>query len=145
MELKRIDYRRLNARQKENYNYQKVSAVLADYGFVTIRLSDDWNGADFLALHTEGATLKVQLKPRLYFSKNYLSKDLWVCFPLEGDWYLYPHDEMLEECLAKMSLGSTESWIKDGRYGFVRPSKKLLGLISKFRIADSGISSLDTD
>ena len=46
MRLKQIKYRRLNARQKENFNFQKLSAVLADYGFVTFRLSDDWQGAD---------------------------------------------------------------------------------------------------
>jgi hypothetical protein len=38
--LERVAYETLNARQKENFNFQKVSAVLADYGYVTIRLSD---------------------------------------------------------------------------------------------------------
>lgn len=46
--LQRIEYERLNARQKESYNFQKILAVLADFGYVTIRLSDDWKGADFL-------------------------------------------------------------------------------------------------
>ncbi len=41
-----IDYTALKPRQKENYKFQKVSAVLADYGFATIRLSDDWQGID---------------------------------------------------------------------------------------------------
>ena len=43
----KIDYSKLNARQQENYNFQKVSGVLADYGYTCIKLSDDWNGADF--------------------------------------------------------------------------------------------------
>jgi len=47
LKIAKIDYRKLNSRQKENYNFQKVSGILADYGFATIRLSDDWNGADF--------------------------------------------------------------------------------------------------
>jgi hypothetical protein len=50
MILKKVLYSRLNARQKENFNFQKVSAILADYGFVTLWLSDDWQGADFIAL-----------------------------------------------------------------------------------------------
>jgi hypothetical protein len=41
-QLARIDYSTLNARQKENYNFQKVSAALADYGYVTLRLTNDW-------------------------------------------------------------------------------------------------------
>ena len=47
--FKQIDYRQLNSKQKEIHNFQKVSAVLADYGFNCIKLADDWNGADFLA------------------------------------------------------------------------------------------------
>jgi hypothetical protein len=46
-----IKYEELNARQQEAFNLQKVSAVLADYGFVTIPLSSDWGGADFIAQH----------------------------------------------------------------------------------------------
>jgi hypothetical protein len=142
MELKRIDYKHLNARQKENYNYQKVSAVLADYGFVTIRLSDDWNGADFLALHTDGTTIKVQLKPRLYLAKNYQGKDLWVCFPLKGEWYLYPHDEILQECLSETSISATDSWIREGRYSFGRPSQRMLEALAKYRITNVGVNAL---
>ena len=74
MNFKKIIYSKLNSRQKENYNYQKVSSVLADYGFQTIKLSDDWKGADFLAQHTDGKTsLKIQLKSRLTLDKKYLN------------------------------------------------------------------------
>ena len=57
MKLVKIRYQDLNSRQQESFNYQKISGVLADYGFVTIRLSDDWKGADFLAQHIHGETL----------------------------------------------------------------------------------------
>ena len=81
MQLKRIRYSSLNSRQKENFNFQKVSAVLADYGFVTLRLSDDWQGADFIAQHIDGTTFaRVRLKGRLTFEKKYRGKDLWVAF-----------------------------------------------------------------
>ena len=67
----KIDPKKLNPREKENYNFLKVSAVLADYGFVTMRLSSDWQGADFIAQHLDGETfLKVQLKSRLTFDKK---------------------------------------------------------------------------
>lgn len=61
--FERVTYDSLNARQQEAYNFQKVSAVLADYGFVTIRLTSDWQGADFIAQHKDGEFLKVQLGP----------------------------------------------------------------------------------
>ena len=71
MKYEKIDYKHLNARQKENFNFQKVSAVLADYGFVTLRLSDDWEGADFIAQHINGRVIRVQLKSRLAFYEKY--------------------------------------------------------------------------
>ena len=36
MTFTKINYNELNARAKEMYNFQKVSAVLADYGFATM-------------------------------------------------------------------------------------------------------------
>ena len=63
--LQRVRYEDLSSRQQESHNFQKASAVLADYGFTTIRLTDDWRGADFIAQHIDGTTfLKVQLKGR---------------------------------------------------------------------------------
>ena len=63
MVLKHINPPELPPLQKENYNFHKVAGLLADYGFNCIRLTDDWKGADFLAVHIDGKTLlKVQQK-----------------------------------------------------------------------------------
>ena len=60
MTFDRVPYEKLNSRQKENYNFAKVSARLADCGFNCLRLSDDWQGADFIACHIDKETfLKV--------------------------------------------------------------------------------------
>ena len=59
----KIDPKKLNPREKENYNFLKVSAVLADYGFVTMRLSSDWQGADFIAQHLDGETF-LRVRPK---------------------------------------------------------------------------------
>ena len=89
--LQRIDPKKLNGKQKEIYNFQKSAALLADYGFNCIKLSDDWQGADFLAHHFDGkTTLKVQLKARLTIDRKYLGQDLWMNFPSAGTWYLVP-------------------------------------------------------
>lgn len=70
--LKPIRYDDLNAKQKEIYNFQKIAAALADYGFNCIKLQDDWLGADFLAYHKDGSqTLRVQLKGRVTIDKKY--------------------------------------------------------------------------
>lgn len=133
--FEKITYANLNARQKENFNFQKVSAVLADYGFMTIRLSDDWNGADFIALHVNGETLKVQLKGRLTFSKKYQGKDLWVCFRRGNDLYLYPHDELLERVLATTNIANTSSWMNEGGYSFPDISPDFQTVLAPYRLA----------
>ena len=105
--LQRVDYRELNGKQKEIYNFQKVAAKLADYGFNCIKLDDDWMGADFLAYHKDGTqTLRVQLKGRLTISKRYAGKDLYLCFPHQGDWYLVPHDTLVD-IVGRLRTGST--------------------------------------
>jgi hypothetical protein len=138
LQLTRIHYADLNARQKENFNFQKVSAVLADYGFVTLRLSDDWQGADFIAQHIDGETfLKVQLKGRLSFDRKYCDKDLWVAFSADGEWYLYPHDELLQVVLASMNVSHTLSWTERGGYSFSRLSAALRQLLAPYRVTGS--------
>lgn len=136
MELKRIHYSSLKPRQKENFNFQKISAVLADYGFVTLRLSDDWQGADFIAQHIDGATFaRVQLKSRLTFDAKYRGKDLWVAFSDGESWYLYPHDELLAQILEVTEIGSTIAWSDRGGYSFPRLSKQLRGVLERYRIS----------
>jgi hypothetical protein len=134
MALERILYDQLNARQKENFNFQKISAVLADYGYVTIRLTDDWNGADFLAMHLSGEVRRVQLKGRMTFDRKYMGKDLYIAFPDEGAWYLYLHDDLLDKILAASNVGSTRSWQENGAYHFPRLSKEIREILEPYRM-----------
>lgn len=131
----RIDYAGLNARQKENHNFQKVSALLADYGYLTLRLSDDWHGADFIAQHMQaGHFLRVQLKSRLTVARKYRGRGLHLCFPHGGRWYLCPHDALLEHLLATTMLGSTASWREDGHYSQHAISRALLAHLERHRL-----------
>jgi hypothetical protein len=130
-----IDYPTLNSRQQEAYNFQKVSAVLADYGFTTIRLSSDWQGADFIAQHIDGSTfLKIQLKGRLTFDKKYSGRDLYVCFACGGEWFLYPHDELLKTALEATNIAETSSWRDYGAYSFPSISRKIRELLQPYRL-----------
>ncbi|HVY04863.1 MAG TPA: hypothetical protein VHB46_02700 [Burkholderiales bacterium] len=123
--FKKITYTELNAKQQENYNFQKMSGLLAEYGYHTLRLSADWKGADFIAQHMiDGSFLKVQLKGRLTFDRKYKNKELWVCFPYGNRSYFYPHDELLNKFLDLTTLGSTDSWKSGGHYSYGKLSKK---------------------
>ena len=138
LNLKRVEYMELSGKQQEIYNFQKVAARLADYGFNCIKLDDDWMGADFLAYHKDGKqTLKVQLKGRLTIRENYVGKDLYICFPHRGDhrddWYLVPHDRLFDLVGATTNWLNTSSWQK-GRYSSAKPSRRLLMKLTPYRI-----------
>ena len=140
LDLVRIRYADLNARQKENYNFQKVSAVLADFGFSTIRLTDDWQGADFIAQHVDGEHfLKVQLKGRLTFAQAYCGKDLHVAFEHEGTWYLYPHDDVLEVVLDGTNMGDTSLWREHGEYSFPGLSRRMSEVLEPYKVEGSDL------
>jgi hypothetical protein len=114
MIFEKIKYSELNSKAKEMYNFQKVSAKLADYGFTTMWLNNDWLGADFIGVHADGITdIKVQLKGRLSFSQKYLGKNIYMCFIADGNVYLYPHDEVLgklEHRISDQKYVKTGSW-----------------------------------
>ena len=131
----RISYVNLNSRQKENYAYQKVSAVLADYGFVTMRLSDDWQGADFIAQHIDGKTmLRVQLKGRMTIEKKYLGKDLYICFREKEQWYFVPHDEFVDWARVNTTICTSFSWAKNGGYSVPSLSVAIKAHLEQYRI-----------
>ena len=133
--FQRINPDELNGRQKEIYNFQKSAALLADYGFNCIKLSDDWQGADFLAHHFDGKiTLKVQLKARLTVNRKYIGQDLWMNFPSTGSWYLVPHDKLVETIGQNTNWLNTTSWQENGTYSDANPSPRLLEQLLRYRL-----------
>ena len=134
--FERINPNKLNGRQKEIYNFQKSAALLADYGFNCIKLTDDWRGADFLAHHFDGTTtLKVQLKARLTIDRKYEGQDLWMNFPCQGTWYLVPHDKLVELVGQNTNWLNTSSWQDNGLYNSTNPSPVLLERLLPYALA----------
>lgn len=129
MKLKPIKYSELNPRQKENYNFHKVAARLADYGYNSIRLTDDYKGADFLAVHIEGEEiLKVQLKGRFTLDKKYKGKAIWIAFIENGTVMFYDHDYVLKQL--EKEIAHTKSWQKDGSYSWRSFPQRHVSLIT---------------
>ena len=131
----RIKYNSLNSRQKENFNFQKVAGELAEYGYNCLRLNDDWQGADFLAIHVNGNTvLKIQLKGRMTIDRKYKDKDICIAFLNGDDCYIYPHDEMLENVLKLGKISASMSWLERGGYSWPNPPKWALDLLQKYKM-----------
>ncbi len=131
----RINYNDLRPKQKEIYNFQKVAAILADYGFNCIKLADDWQGADFLAYHKDSdRTLKAQLKGRVTIDKKYQNKDIWMAFPINEYWYLVEHSKLLEKVAAHTNWLNTPSWIDKNGYSSNAPSKSLVEALKEYKL-----------
>lgn len=130
------EYRSLNSKQRENYNFHQLAAVLADYGYNSLRLSNDWQGADFIACHINGVSfLKIQLKGRLTVAKRYRNKDIHVAFPLGKDWYVFDHDAFLN--FAEQNLKVTEEskrWREAGERRWGKPPKWALEFLDQYRV-----------
>ncbi len=125
----------LNPKQQENFNFQKVASTLADYGFNCIRLSDDWQGADFIACHIDGNTfLKIQLKGRLMFQKKYNGKNIYIAFRQDEKCYIYPHDELQMKFLRRGLMKGTKAWEVGGAFGWPRIPKHLERLMAQYAI-----------
>lgn len=134
--LEIVPYAALNSRQKENYNYHKVAARLADYGFNCMRLTDDWQGADFIACHIDGETfLKVQLKGRLTIDRKYRGKDIHIAFVMGDKTFLYPHDVFVDHIEANGLIGDDSvSWHEKGLWSWPSPPAWAMRFLEPFQV-----------
>jgi len=135
MELKKIKYSELNGKQKEIYNFQKIAWELADFWFNCIKLSEDWQWADFLAYHINGKkTLKVQLKARITIDKKYLWKNIFIAFPVWENWYIIEHDTLVEILWQISDRLNSESWLEHWCYSSGKPSLSILKSLEQYKL-----------
>ena len=132
MKLEIATYDKLNSKAKETYNFHKMAAILADYGYNCIWLSNDWNGADFIAVHIDGVSdVKIQLKGGISFGKKYRGKNLHIGFFDCGQLYIYPHDEVLDQV---ESVISDKKWHEQGTYFQTKITKRFSDVLSPFKV-----------
>jgi hypothetical protein len=78
-------------------------------------LNNDWQGADFIAVHNDGEKmLKVQLKARFTIAEKYSNKEIWIAFLEDGVVYMYDHDLIVSK-LKERTLNS-KSWKENKQY-----------------------------
>jgi len=136
-QFKKIEYTEINKRARESVNFQKVSALLADYGFITQWLNNDYLGADFLAIHVDGNTiLKVQLKAGPTICKKYFNcKGLYMAFMDHiGNRYLIEHEMLKKVFEEHTNLLQGKKWLRDGIAFTDRPSKKLIAALEPYKL-----------
>lgn len=136
MSFHRIPYAQLNSRQQENYNFQKAAVLLADYGFNCLRLSDDWQRADFIACHVDGETiLRVQLKGRLVADRKYAGRGIHIAFFHRGALYLYDHDDFVRLLESDARIGADSvTWHQKGSRNWPIPPAWAQAFLAPFRV-----------
>ena len=133
----KVEYGALTPRQKENFNYQKLAGLLADYGFVTHRLSDDWQAGDFIAQHIVRAdgVMTIELKARLSFEQKFVGRNIHIAFNDRDTWYIYPHDEILDSLMKEPKSARSISWSNTGGYSFPYVSTQARMLLEPYRLS----------
>lgn len=123
--VSRVTYSALKSKEKESYNFAKVTGFLADYGFECSAVNSDGHGADMIAYHyLSGKLFAIQLKGRPGVYRKYQGKNLWMAFidREKNTLCLYPHDQAVEQ-FEQSSSADTSSWIDKGEYTYTRSGK----------------------
>jgi len=108
-----------------------VSLALAKGFNVFLPVYD--GGVDFILYReSDRETRNVQLKGRWTIDRKYEGRDIWIAFPIDGEWYLMPHEKMVEQ--AGEVLQSV-SWTRDGLYSRGKPSEAVKTQCEPYRFA----------
>ena len=132
IKLTKIEYRTLNSKAQETYNFHKMAAILADYGYNCLWLNDDWNGADCIAVHIDGISdFKIQLKGSISFARKYWAKNIYIAFFEQGDLYIYPHDYILAQVENNIA---DKTWLEKGTYFQTKFTKKFREILEPYKV-----------
>lgn len=123
---------RYRSQIREVINRNTVVSLALDQGFNAFLPVYD-GGVDFILYReSDGLVLKVQLKGRWMIDRKYLGRDIWMAFPIAGEWYVMPHDTMVAFAEAE-GVTKTASWIDGGAYSKPRPSKATIAACMPYR------------
>ena len=70
--------------------------------------------------------------PAKEYLKLLVDKDLYMCFPIDGKWYLVLHDELVEYLEKNTPYLSSSSWIEKGGYSSRNPNKDTIQWLSSY-------------
>lgn len=119
---------------REVINRNTVISLALEQGFNAFVPVYD-GGVDFILYRESDLELrKVQLKARWTIDRKYLGRDIWIAFPIAGDWYLMRHDEMVTAAEAD-GVTKSKSWIDDGNYSRPRLSVAAISKCAPYRFA----------
>jgi hypothetical protein len=115
----------------EASNYKKAQAALTAQGYSNFFWIDENGGADFIAGHSTGE-VRVQLKPRVGFWRQYVGKNIMICAVTNDGIYLYPHDTMLEKNAPRFQ--HCKSWAHNGVQYWPQPPAWVCEWLAPYKV-----------
>jgi hypothetical protein len=124
---------RYRSQIREVINRNTVVSLARAQGFNAFLPAYD-GGVDFILYReSDGLLRKVQLKSRWTINRKYEGRDIWIAFPIAGDWYLMPHDEMVTKVEPRVI--KSISWTKKGGYSRPKLSAAAIAQCAPYRFA----------
>ena len=120
--------------------FRDARMVLAANGFNCSGL----RGIRFSATREDGSAIAVELRTRVHIKRDNMHANLSVCFPIREEWYLLPHDSLVEIAGETTVWLETHSWRVVGEYNSANPSRTMIRRLEEFKIGASGASGLST-
>ena len=127
--------RRYRSQVREVINRYTVISLALDQGFNAFLPVYDGGVDLILYRERDGVLRKVQLKGRWTIDRKYCGRDIWIAFPIAGEWYLMPHDVMVAQAEAD-GVTRTASWIEGGAYSRPRPSAATITACAEYRMEE---------
>lgn len=94
-----------------------------------MRLNDDWQGADFIAVHIDGDDmLKVQLKGRFTLAEKYTDKNIYIAFIENDSIKIFLHDDAIN--MMPDHIKNSKSWRTNGLYSLGKTPEFYKDIIS---------------
>lgn len=87
-------------------------------------------GTDILKVHPKDRV--IIRKTRVTIDKRYVGRNVWMAFPAAGNWYLVPHDKLVEIVREVTPWMDSPSWRERGNYHSPNPSRALLDRLRPF-------------
>lgn len=117
------------------YNVSQASRAVIRSGYVCSAPPYGTRDAQVLARLERGdLSIKVRCPGRVSIQSKYLAQDLYVCFPVNGSWFLVPHDDLVLIAGETTPWLDSHSWRERGGYSSASPSKRMLARLEPYSL-----------
>lgn len=118
----------------EAINRTELDAVMLRRGYIPFLPVID-SGIDVVYFREADRDLRfVQAKGRVCIDQKYAGRKIEIAFSEDGQWYLYPHDDLVEFCKVARLWLHTPSWREKGGYSVKKIPEPMREWMGQWRL-----------